>query len=306
MTIKTARAALSHSVFTGISRNHLDQLVIELAGPFTAAREGRLHRRRGGRDRRRWPGAGHPETLTLRDRLLATLAWLRLALPHQAIAVLYGVDRSTISAAIRQIRPLLANRGFATPTGVRLHTLADVFAYAAAEGLTVRLDGTEIQVRRPKANRPGRRAFVSGKKKQNTIKATIASDAEGRPMWAGATRPGRMHDQTAVRTEGIDELIEQHPEVTFLVDSGYRGLAKDHPDQVIAPPLKPKKTATPDQVASYEAERKAQSSQRIPAEHAIALIKWWRPLQRYTGRRDALPEIIRAVTSLAADRAAAW
>jgi len=54
-----------------------------------------------------------------------------------------------------------------------------VLAYAAAEGLTVRLDGTEIQVRRPKANRPGRRAFVSGKRKQNTIKATIASDARG-------------------------------------------------------------------------------------------------------------------------------
>jgi hypothetical protein len=306
VTIKTARAALSHSVFTGISRNHLDRLVTELAGPFAAAREGRLHRRRGGRDRRRWPGAGHPETLTLRDRLLATLAWLRLALPHQAIAVLFGVDRSTISAAIRQIRPLLASRGYATPTGVRLNTLADLFAYAAAEGLTVRLDGTEIQVRRPKANRPGRRAFVSGKRKQNTIKATIASDAKGRPMWAGATRPGRMHDQTAVRTEGIDELIEQYPEVKFLVDSGYRGLAKDHPDQVIAPPLKPNKNATPEQVATYEATRKAQSSQRIPAEHAIALIKWWRPLQRYTGRRDALPDIIRAVTSLAADRAAAW
>jgi hypothetical protein len=306
VTIKTARAALSHCVFTGISRNHLDRLVTELAGPFAAAREGRLYRRRGGRDRRRWPGAGHPQTLTLRDRLLATLAWLRLALPHQAIAVLFGVDRSTISAAIRQITPLLAGRGYATPTGVQLHTLADVFAYAAAEGLVVRLDGTEIQVRRPKANRPGRRAFVSGKKKQNTIKATIASDHRGRPIWAGATRPGRMHDQTAVRTEGIDELIVQHPAVKFLVDSGYRGLAKDHPDQVVAPPLKPKKDASPDQVAAYEAQRKAQSSQRIPAEHAIALIKWWRPLQRYTGRRDALPDIIQAVTGLAADRAAAW
>jgi hypothetical protein len=43
---------------------------------------------------------------------------------HQALALLYGVDRSTISTAIRQIRPLLANRGFATPTGQRLHTLA--------------------------------------------------------------------------------------------------------------------------------------------------------------------------------------
>ncbi len=39
MTIKEARAALSHSVFTGISRNHLDRLVAELAAPFAAARK---------------------------------------------------------------------------------------------------------------------------------------------------------------------------------------------------------------------------------------------------------------------------
>jgi DDE superfamily endonuclease/Helix-turn-helix of DDE superfamily endonuclease len=304
VTIKTARAALSHSVFTGISRNHLDQLVTELATPFAAAREAHLYHRRGGRDRHRWPGAGHPETLCLRDRLLATLAWLRLALPHEAIAVLYGVDRSTISHAIRQIRPLLANRGYATPTGVRLHTLADVCAYAAAEGLTVRLDGTEIQVRRPKANRPGRRAFVSGKRKQNTIKATIASDAAGRTLWAGAIRPGRQHDQTAVRTEGIDDLLDAFPEAKFLVDAGYRGLAKDHPTQVSAPPLKPRKNATPEDQAAYEQARKAQSSQRIPAEHAIAEIKWWRTLQRFTGRRDTLPETIQAIAALASDRAA--
>jgi len=306
VTIKTARAALSHSAFTGISRNHLDRLVAELADPFDAAREGWLYRRRGGRGRRRYHGAGRRAVLTLRDRVLCTLAWLRLALPHQALAVLYGVDRSTISTAVRQITPLLASRGFATPTGVRLHTLADVLAYAAAEGLVVRLDGTEIQVRRPRARRPGRRAFVSGKRKQNTIKSTIASDARGRPMWAGATRPGRMHDQTAVKTEGLDDLLHQYPDVKLLVDSGYRGLANDHPDQVIAPPRKPRKNATPDQVAAYEAARKAQSSQRIPAEHAIALIKWWRTLQRFTGRRDALPDIIRAVTSLAAERARAW
>jgi Helix-turn-helix of DDE superfamily endonuclease len=104
VTIKKARAALSHSVFTGVSRNHLDRLVAELAGPFAAAREGRLHRRRG--SRHRWPGAGHPQTLTLRDRVLCTLAWLRLTMPHQALAVLYGVDRSTISAAVSIPRSL--------------------------------------------------------------------------------------------------------------------------------------------------------------------------------------------------------
>src|SRR5262249_37827305 len=92
-------------------------LAAELAEPFHAAREGRRPRRGGGRERRRYPGAGHPPTLTLRDRVLVTLAWLRLALPHQALAVPCGVDRSTISAAARQITPLLANRGFTTPTG---------------------------------------------------------------------------------------------------------------------------------------------------------------------------------------------
>ncbi|MEU5944746.1 hypothetical protein ABZ793_04210 [Micromonospora sp. NPDC047465] len=42
---------------------------------------------------------------------------------------------------------MLARRGFARPSGIRLHTLADVFAYAAAEGVALRLDATEIRVR---------------------------------------------------------------------------------------------------------------------------------------------------------------
>jgi hypothetical protein len=79
-------------------------------------------------------------------------------MPHEAIAVAFGVDRSAITRAIGQVRPLLANRGCALPSGVRLRTLADVVAYAAAEGVTVRLDATEIRVRRPRA---GRKAFVS-------------------------------------------------------------------------------------------------------------------------------------------------
>lgn len=114
-----------------------------------------------------------------------------------------------------------------------------------------------------------------------------------------------MHDQTAVHTEGIADLIDAYPDVKVLVDSGYRGLANDHPDQVIAPPRKPPKDATADEMAAYQTARKAQSSQRIPVEHAIASIKWWRTLQRFTGHREQLPDIIRAVTGLASDHAAA-
>jgi RNA polymerase sigma factor (sigma-70 family) len=113
--------------------------------------------------------------------------------------------------------------------GLRLRTLADVFAYAAAHGVELRIDATETQVRRPRANRPGRRAFVSGKRKQNTTKTATVSDGRGRTLWAGAVRPGRMHDQTAVKTDGIWDLFQQYPTVTAQVDTGYRGLAKALP-----------------------------------------------------------------------------
>ncbi|MFF9490665.1 hypothetical protein [Streptomyces sp. NPDC014676] len=34
-----------------------------------------------------------------------------------------------------------------------IDTLADAFAYASAAGVTLRIDGTELQVRRPRANK---------------------------------------------------------------------------------------------------------------------------------------------------------
>ena len=240
------RTALSKRIFTGLQPRRLGKLVAELAGTWMASEESRLRERRG-HERLRAPGAGPDHELVFADRVIVTLVTLRFQLPHAALAELYRVDRSTVTRAIREVRPLLAARGFAVPgrPGLQLRTLADVFAYASAHGVELRLDGTEVQVRRPRASKPGRRAFVSGKKKMNTKKATVVTDGEGRTLRAGAFRPGRMHDQTAVRTEGIADLFEQFPEVKAKVDAGYRGLAKEFPGQVQAPPLRPKKDATP-------------------------------------------------------------
>ncbi|MCW2938276.1 MAG: hypothetical protein JWN00_1261 [Actinomycetia bacterium] len=295
---------MSHSAFIGITRKHLGHLIAELAAPWQARRQAELREHRGA-ERRRVEGAGRKPELVFTDQVLITLVVLRLQLPHAAMAHLYGVDRSTITRAIRRVRPLLAGRGYATPQGQRLRTLADVFAYAQAQGVRLRVDGSEIQVRRPKANRPGRRAFVSGKKKMNTIKFTKICDERGRTLWDGAVRPGRMHDQTALRTEGIDDLLGQFPDVAGEFDSGYRGLGNDHPEQVNVPPKKPAKDAAPEVVEAYEQARHAQSSIRICVEHAIADSKNWRPLQRWIGRRADLEETIVAIGSLVSDRAAA-
>ncbi|MGW1561904.1 helix-turn-helix domain-containing protein [Streptomyces sp. NPDC002144] len=124
-------------------------------------------------------------------RLLVTLVHLRLGLPHTALAKLFAVDRSTVSAAVREIRPPLAARGFATPDhpGLRIRTLDDLFAYANIEGVELRIDGTEVQVRRPRAGRPGRKVFISGKKKQNTIKITTFLHPEARSRYANGCVP---------------------------------------------------------------------------------------------------------------------
>lgn len=101
-----------------------------------------------------------------------------------------------------------------------------------------------------------------------------------------------------MKTEGICDLFERYPKVKAKVDAGYRGLAKQFPDQVQAPPLKPKKDAPPEALAAWDAARHQQSSERICVEHANAEHKQWRTLQRYLGRREYFDESYSAVAGL--------
>jgi hypothetical protein len=113
-----------------------------------------------------------------------------------------------------------------------------------------------------------------------------------------------MHDLTTIRVEGADALLDAYPHVQLLVDAGYQGLARDHHKQVSAPPLKLRPETPPEQRSQWEHDRKHQSSQRIAVEHTIAELKWWRVLQRFTGRRELLPETINAIAGLVSDKSA--
>lgn len=305
VSIMVNRAVLSHQLFTGVSRRHLADLVAELAEPWQAGVEGRRRVVRGGA-RRRAAGAGARHRLVFVDRLVATLIHLRHDLPHSVLGLLFGVDRSTVTRAIGEVRGLLAGRGCAVPDrpGLRLRTLADVFAYAQAEGVQLRLDATQVQVPRPMAGRGGRRAFVSGKKRQNTMKATVVADSRGRTLWTDAMRPGRMHDATAARNEGISVYFQHFPDVEVLLDDGYLGLRRDHPGQAITPPRKPNKSALADVHERWEQARHGHSSDRITVEHALADHKRFKQLTRWTHRRDALPATYLAIAGLVSDRTA--
>ncbi|MEU0823214.1 transposase family protein [Streptomyces mirabilis] len=124
---------------------------------------------------------------------------------------------------------------------------------------------------------------MSGKKKQNTAKTTTISDSSGRLLWSGADRPGRMHDQTAVRAEGIAEQLRLYPKVKAEADEGFRGLATEFPDQVSAPPKKPEDDAPLGERHAWREHRRRQASRRIRGEHTIGGHKEWR---RCSGTSD--------------------
>ncbi len=51
----------------------------------------------------------------------------------------------------------------------------------------------------------------------------MITDAAGRLLFCGQTRPGAVHDLTQVRQAGLVELLTLIPGVTLLADAGNQG-----------------------------------------------------------------------------------
>jgi hypothetical protein len=101
---------------TGLSPNVIAELVAEVGPLWHEQHEARLT----ARPRRRAVGAGAKHKFVFIDRLLATLVSLRHGTTHDVLARWFGVDRSTITRAVGEVRPLLAQRGCTVAPGIRL------------------------------------------------------------------------------------------------------------------------------------------------------------------------------------------
>ncbi|MFD5327972.1 transposase family protein [Streptomyces sp. NPDC127092] len=232
------------------------------------------------------------------DRLLATLVHLRHGVTHDVLACWFGVDRSTVTRAIGEVRPLLAERGCTISPDVRLRTLAEVVDHLGATGKTGIIDGTEIRVRRPAVGRKDRDRFISGKNKQNAVKAMVFTDGDGRLLFCSPTKPGSCADITHARELGLVKLLADGPAVEILADAGYQGLGAQTGGRVVTPQHRKFKKNAPDWYEEmYERQRKAHS-RRIRVEHGIAHLKNWRALARHLGRREHMSDTIQAVAGL--------
>ncbi|WP_229866386.1 transposase [Streptomyces spinoverrucosus] len=279
---------------TGLSSAVIAELIAEVGPLWQEQHQARLT----ARPRRRAVGAGAKHKFVFVDRLLATLVSLRHGTTHDVLACWFGVDRSTITRAIGEVRPLLAQRGCTVAQGIRLRTLAEVIEYLGAGGTGI-IDGTEIRVRRPAAGCKDRDKFVSGKTKQNAVKAMVLTDAEGRLLYCSPVRPGSCADITQARQLGLVKLLADGPFMEILADAGYQGMGAQTGGRVVTPPhRKFKKNAPAWYEERHELQRKAHSSRRIRVEHGIAHLKNWRALARHLGRREHMSDIVQAIAGL--------
>jgi len=234
------------------------------------------------------------------------LVHLRHGVTHDVLACWFGVDRSTDTRGIGEVRPLLAERGCTVSAGVRLRTLAEVVDHLGVTGQTGIIDGTEVRVRRPAAGRKDRDTFISGKSKHNAVKAMVLTDEEGRVLFCSPARPGSCADITQARQLGLVKLLADSPAVEIPVDAGYQGLGAQTGGQVVTPPHRRFKKNAPDWYEEmHERQRKAHSSRRIQVEHSIAHLKNWRALARHLGRREHMSDTVQAVAGLLSHQQAA-
>ena len=128
---------LASPALAGMSRQDLAALAAALEVPFAAAREQRLHLRRGG-PRRAATGAKGPVRLTLTACLLAAIYRYRLGMTCDLIARILGADKSVISVQTRHIANLLTSIGSPlTPGPHKLRTPGDLHDYASHHGITL-------------------------------------------------------------------------------------------------------------------------------------------------------------------------
>ncbi|MFE9404017.1 transposase family protein [Streptomyces sp. NPDC006530] len=271
-----ARAAIIRSQrITGLTAEVITELVAEVGPLWHERHQAELESRR----RCQAVGAGTKHELVFIDRLLATLVSLRHGATHDILACWFGVDRSTITRAIGEIRPLLAERGCTIAPDIRLRTVAEVIDHLGADGQTGIIDGTEIRVRRPAAGRKDREKFISGKNKQNAVKSMVVTDAEGRWLFCSPAEPASCADITHARKLGLVKLLANGPAVEILAGAGYQGLGAQTAGRVVTPPHRKFKKNPPEWYEEmHERQRKAPSSHRIRVEHGIGHLKNWRAL----------------------------
>jgi transposase len=256
------------------------------------------------RERKRAIGGGRDYALTLKERLLMTLVWLKLYLTVDALGFFFGVSGSTASRNTRNILPVLRQLGDETlgwPEPPKRGQGKNIEqALQEYPDLLAIVDATEQRVRRS-SNAQIQREHYSGKKKCHTRKTQIIVNEQGQIRDVSASTPGRVHDLEHFRQSGAAQRIPK--QVGAAGDAGYQGLHHELPDHSVGTTHKARRNhpLTEDE----KAINREFSSMRIIVENTLCELKHFGALsERFRHVMDRYDETFRAVVSIVNTRIA--
>ena len=256
------------------------------------------YRARGERPGRQRALGGGDRPFPFWLRLLVALTYLRQGTSCRATAAIFGIHEKSVRKYRDEVVRLLAAHGCQPPDAPRpIRTLEDLASYLA-ERKTVMVDGTEIPRSMPVDFEAQRKAF-SGKTRDHVHKATVVAADHRRPVWfeANPSGEGRTHDVTMLRHQLGLMTVLAGITATILADKAYQGLRHDLGDERCRIP-RYKNRNRPKTQAQRDLEH-AWSSERMPVEHAIGRMKWWRTLRYWRAAPDRFGPTGRAIAVLA-------
>jgi hypothetical protein len=297
-----------------VSVAQFDQILAQVA-PVSEADQ---HNRRQRDDRLRQPGAGRPFALSLPERLLMGLMYLRLYVGQNLLGYLFDLDQSNVSRELHDrllplllevlpvpmrdapLRHLAQDTGAGsdengTPTGKkgrRINTLKQLL-HAYPEIEEVLLDATEQSVPQPQ-DKTERKLRYSGKQQDHTVKTQIVATRE-RILHVFGGLPGSLSDQTLLGASGVVPQVP--PNVKIRLDKGYEGTDKRYPDRAVEQPVKGQRNHKVTVLG--RAYNYLLSTQRIYVEHHFARLQKFGVLREvYRGRFEGHEDLFCIVSGL--------
>lgn len=180
-------------------------------------------------DRQRAVGAGHPYKLSLVIRAMLVLTYMRLHIPQETIALLFGATQPDASRELRRLLPLIM-LVLPVPEVWRIIdeaegplTEEEILELAQLTDGRALVDATEQEVYRPQDNET-RKRYYSGKQKAFTLKTEIVTDGEHHIVALSEAVPGAKHDKKLSDEVKTLERLPDGCEVD--ADKGYQGLDK--------------------------------------------------------------------------------
>src|SRR5688500_10657943 len=172
--LRTKPAALRS--LTGLTLPQYEQLFAEVAPHYAAAEETRLTRPHRQRER----GAGRKYKLSLEDRLLLALVWLRVYPTYEVLSLLFDLDKGAVCRNLERmltvLRQVTAVALTGPPDGQRKRRWPDLLR--DFPDVVAIIDATEQRIQRPQGP-AAQKPYYSGKKKAHTLKTQVQIAPDG-------------------------------------------------------------------------------------------------------------------------------